>query len=215
MKKDYKKITTIGMLCAAAYIAVVLCRIPVVLFLSYEPKDVIITIAGFIFGPLTSFVISVIVSFIEMITISSTGPWGFFMNMLSSCAFSCTAAYIYKKKRTLFGAAAGLLSGTAVMCALMIIWNYLITPIYMNVPREQIVSLLVPAFLPFNLLKGFLNTALTLIVYKPLVKALRNAGLIPERTEASRRSSYLGITLISLLIIATCVFFILILQGKI
>lgn len=215
MKKDYKKITTIGMLCAAAYIAVVLCRIPVVLFLSYEPKDVIITIAGFIFGPLTSFVISVIVSFIEMITISSTGPWGFFMNMLSSCAFSCTAAYIYKKKRTLFGAAAGLLSGTAVMCALMIIWNYLITPIYMNVPREQIVSLLVPAFLPFNLLKGFLNTALTLIVYKPLVKALRGAGLIPERAEASRRSSYLGITLISLLIIATCVFFILILQGKI
>lgn len=215
MKKDYKKITTVGMLCAVAYIAVAVCRIPVALFLSYEPKDVIIAIAGFIFGPLTSFVISVIVSFIEMVTISSTGPWGFFMNMLSSCAFACTAAYIYKKKRTLFGAAVGLLSGTAVMCALMILWNYLITPIYMNVPREQIVSLLVPAFLPFNLLKGFLNTAFTLIVYKPLVKALRGAGLVQPREEAKKKGSHLGITLISLLIIATCVFFILILQGKI
>ena len=40
-------------------------------------------IAGLLYGPLTSVLISVIVSFIEMITISTTGPYGFLMNMVS------------------------------------------------------------------------------------------------------------------------------------
>ena len=39
-----KKLTVLAMLSAIAYIAVALLRFPVVLFLSYEPKDVIIAI---------------------------------------------------------------------------------------------------------------------------------------------------------------------------
>ena len=57
-----KKLTTIGMLCALAYAAVAFGRIPLILFLKYDPKDVIITIGGLIFGPLTSLAITVIVS---------------------------------------------------------------------------------------------------------------------------------------------------------
>ena len=43
-----KKLTIIGMLCALAYIAVVVGRIPLVLFLKYDPKDVVIVIGGLI-----------------------------------------------------------------------------------------------------------------------------------------------------------------------
>ena len=168
------------MLCAAAYIAVVVFRVPVVLFLKYEPKDIIIVIGGFIFGPLTSFLISVIVSLIEMFTISDTGIIGCIMNILSSISFACTASFIYKKKRTFWGAVIGLISGTLLLTAVMLLWNYLITPLYMTLPREEVAKLLIPAFLPFNLLKGGLNTVFTLIIYKPLVKALRGAKLIPE-----------------------------------
>ena len=39
-----KKLTVLAMLSAIAYVAVALLRFPVVLFLSYEPKDVIIAI---------------------------------------------------------------------------------------------------------------------------------------------------------------------------
>lgn len=88
-----KKLTTVGMLCALAYIAVAVGRIPVVLFLKYDPKDVVIVIGGLIFGPLTSLAMAVIVSVVEMITISSTGVWGCMMNMISSCSFACTAAF--------------------------------------------------------------------------------------------------------------------------
>lgn len=45
-----KKLTVLAMLSAIAYVAVALLRFPVVLFLSYEPKDVIIAIGGFLYG---------------------------------------------------------------------------------------------------------------------------------------------------------------------
>jgi len=76
-----KKLTMIAMMCAFAYVIMLVARIPVVLFLKYEPKDVIITIGGFIFGPFTSFLISIVVAFIEMITVSETGIIGFIIGM--------------------------------------------------------------------------------------------------------------------------------------
>lgn len=62
-----KKLTVLAMLSAIAYVAVALLRFPVVLFLSYEPKDVVIAIGGFLYGPLAALGISLVVSFIEML----------------------------------------------------------------------------------------------------------------------------------------------------
>ena len=180
MNSKAKKVALIGMLCAIAYVVVVAIRIPVVLFLKYEAKDVIIALGGFMFGPFVSFIVSVIVSFIEMLTISDTGIIGFVMNVLSSCGFACTAAIIYKKIHTLKGAIIGLVSGTLVATVLMIAWNYLITPIYMGYPRAAVAKLLVPAFLPFNLFKNGLNSIIILPIYKPLVRGLRKANLLEK-----------------------------------
>lgn len=214
MSTKTKRITMVGMLCAIAFLVTVVCRIPVVLFLKYEPKDVIVTMGGFMFGPMTSFVVSLIVSFVEMFTISDTGIIGCIMNVLSTCSFACTAAFIYKKHHTFRGAVAGLISGCLLATAVMLLWNYLITPIYMGYPREAVKALLVPAFLPFNLLKGGVNMALTLLVYKPVVTALRRGGLLEDngsRMENKTRS--VGPVLVSGLLLITCVFFGLVLKG--
>lgn len=101
MKSKTKKMTTIAMLCAIAFVIMVLGRIPIVLFLKYDPKDVIITIGGFIFGPLTAFLIASIVSFLEMISVSDTNVIGLIMNILGSSTFAFTASYIYKRKQDL------------------------------------------------------------------------------------------------------------------
>lgn len=159
MNTKTKKITTVGMLSALAYAVVVVGRVPLVLFLKYDPKDIVIAIGGLIFGPLTSFSVSVIVSLVEMVTISENGVFGCIMNIISSCSFACTAAFIYKRRHTLSGAIIGLVSGWGIMIAVMMLWNYLIAPLYMGYPREAVVELLIPAFLPFNLIKGGLNAA--------------------------------------------------------
>lgn len=178
MNSKTKKLAAVGMLCAFAYAATVIGRVPLVLFLKYDPKDIIIAISGLIFGPLTSFSVALIVSLAEMFTISENGILGFLMNVISSCSFACTAALVYKRKNKLSGAVIGLLCGWCCMVSAMLLWNYLITPIYMGCPREAVVELLIPAFLPFNLIKGGLNAAITMILYKPIVTALRRACLI-------------------------------------
>jgi riboflavin transporter FmnP len=187
--------------------------VPVVLFLNYEPKDVIITIGAFLLGPVCGFVVSLLVSLLEMVTISGTGPIGALMNLLSTCSFACTAAIIYKKRRTFSGAIIGLAVGAVAMTAVMVLWNWLITPLYMGVSREVVQGMLIPYFLPFNLFKATLNCALVLILYKPLVTALRRASLVeaaPDRTGGIKW----GIGLLSAGLLALCILFLLLAQHK-
>lgn len=170
MRYKTKKMVTAGMLCALAYVAAALGRVPLVLFLKYDPKDVVLAIGGLLFGPPTAFAMALTVSLAEMFTISENGILGCFMNVVSSSSFACPAALIYRKKRGFAGAAAGLLCGWGCMVAAMLFWNYLIAPVYMGCSRQAVIKLLLPAFLPFNLIKGGLNAGMTLLLYRPVVK---------------------------------------------
>ena len=210
-----KEMVLIATLAAIAYVIMALIRIPVVLFLKYEPKDVIITIGGFLLGPLAAFVTSLVVSLVEMVTVSDTGPIGALMNLLSTCSFACTAAFIYKKRHTLTGAILGLLLGSAVMVGAMILWNWLITPLYMGVERSVVEGMLLTAFLPFNLLKAGLNTALVLVLYKPLVTTLRKAKLAPSQVHSAGKGNKTGVLILGLALLATCILLLLVFQGKI
>lgn len=205
-KLDTKTMITLGILAALSYILMFVARIPIVGFLKYDPKDIIITIAGFIYGPMAALMISVVVSVVEMFTVSDTGVIGLIMNVVSTFAFACTASFIYSKKKTMSGAAIGLISGCLLATGVMILWNYLITPVYMGLERSAVAAMLVPMFLPFNLLKGGLNAAFTLLLYKPLVTALRKSRLVPEsenKTASSRRVNF-GVMAVAVLVIATC-----------
>ncbi len=213
MKVKTKKITTLAMLCALAYIAVTVVRIPVVVFLKYEPKDVIITVGGFLFGPLASVVVSALVSVAEMVTISETGIIGMVMNFISSVSFAATAAFVYSRRKRISGAVLGLIAGTFVMTAVMLLWNYFMTPIYMGYPRSAVAEMLVPVFLPFNLLKGGLNSAITMLLYKPLVTALRRSGLVPEG--AVRGKINPGVVLVSLFVLVSMIVLMLVVKKVI
>ena len=212
-----KKIAMLGVLAALAYLSVVLINIPVVSvdFLKYEPKDVIITLGGFMFGPVSAALLSVVVSFLEMVTISSTGIIGCVMNILSTWGFACVATLIYKRVHTLKGAIIGLAAGCLTATALMLLWNYLITPLYMGLEREAVVEMLLPIFLPYNLLKCAMNAALTMLIYKPLVTALRRANLLEPSGAQAAGTRNMGIILVSLLVVATCILCVLVLRGAI
>ena len=184
MKVTTKKIATIGMLCALAYISTALIHvrlIPAAPFLTYDPKDVIIGIGAFLFGPLCGAIMSVIVAFIEMVTISESGIIGFVMQVIATCSFIIPAAILYKHKRTKQSASIGLAIGIGCMVVVMVLWNYILTPIYMGTARSDVAAMLVPVIIPFNAIKGVLNAVLIILIYKPLVTALRKLGLAQER----------------------------------
>ncbi|MCL2539285.1 MAG: ECF transporter S component [Oscillospiraceae bacterium] len=216
-KVPVRTLTVLAVLSALAYLSMFFIKIPVVLFLSYEPKDVFIALAGFFYGPVPAFAVSLVVSFVEMITVSATGWIGFTMNVVSSSAFVCTAAVIYKKKHDIKGALIGLMSGVLVATVVMLLWNYFLTPIFMGIPRAAVAELLLPAFLPFNLVKYGLNAAVTMLIYKPVVSALRSSRLLPasENKEAPKGKLNKGVLLLSAFVLITCVLLILVLQGRI
>ena len=112
MKTNTRKITIIAMFCAMAFLLTLPpFKIPFNGFLDLEVKDTIITIGAFLLGPIAGLVVSIIVPFIEMLTVSHTGPIGMLMNALASCSFVCTAAFIYKRKHNMKGAVIGLAVG--------------------------------------------------------------------------------------------------------
>ena len=215
MNNQAKKVTTIAMLCAIAYVVMAVGRFPVVLFLKYDPSDVIVTLGGFIWGPMTSCITSVVLATIEMITVSDTGIIGWAMNIVQTLSFACVAAYIYKKKHTLSGAVIALATGWIVSTAVMMLWNYLLTPIYtcgaletVAEKRKEVATMLIPVFLPFNLLKGGLNASITFLLYKPVITALRKTGIV-EAPATNTKGIKWGHVILAFLILVTCVLFVL------
>ena len=216
-----KNLTIMALLAAIAYVVMYLAHlvpffafVPSLPFLKYDPKDVIIAIAGFMMGPLEALAITVVVSLLEMITVSTTGIIGFVMNVLSTAAFVIPASVIYMHRRRMSGAILGLAAGVICMTAVMLLWNYLITPLYMNISREMLVGYLLPGFLPFNLLKAAINMALTLLLYKPVMQGLRRAKLLPKRENAEKKKGdQAGVIILAAVLLITSVLVVLVLRG--
>ena len=210
-----KRLAMLALFTALAYAFVVTIRVPAVAFLKYEPKDVIIVMAGFIYGPMASVVVSVLSSFIEMITISDTAWWGLIMNVLSSLTFALPATIIYKYRKSKFGALGGMLIGVVIMTGAMLGFNVLITPLYLDVPRGAVIGMLAKVFLPFNAIKGLLNTGIIMLVYKPVIKGLRKANLIPESTNKLKKPNYilnLFLTMVALILLTAGILAIILLR---
>ncbi len=173
-------------------------------FLTFDLKDVILVISALLLGPIPALIITCVAAFLEMVTISSTAWIGFIMNIISSSAFILPCALLYRRSKTWTNALTGLIIGVVSMTAVMILWNYFLTPLYMGVPKQVVVDMLLPTFLPFNLLKGGVNAALTLLIYKPIVKALRAARLLPVASDKGGKSNTVISIVTAVLILAAC-----------
>lgn len=142
--------------------------IPGVPWLKYDPSGIVCLIAGFAYGPAAA----AIVSILGFAPHFFTNPFGAIMAITVSLGMSLTACFIYKKMHTRLGGAIGLLAGSLVALLLAIIGNLIITPLYAHMSIEQVAALIIPALLPFNVLKFILHSVLTLLIYKPIARLL-------------------------------------------
>lgn len=183
---------------ALAYLTVFILRIPFVPavgFLKYEAKDAVLALEALILGPVPAALSSLVISLIEMVTISDTGIIGAVMNFLSSMAFVLPVGIMYKYKRSLSSAVLGLSLSVICETTVMLLWNYLISPLYMGISREAITELLLPGFLPFNLVKSLINACITFLLYKPIMTVLRKAKLLPKNEGSAAKGGALPIVI--------------------
>ena len=163
-----------AMLAAISLALVLVVRIPFppAPFLVYDPADIPIIISGFAFGPLSGITITVVVSFIQAFALAGDGIIGFFMHVVATGSYVLVAGLIYKGHKTKKMAVVALIAGTLTMTVTMLGWNLIITPIYMGVPVEAVVAMIIPILLPFNLLKAGVNSVVAFLVYKPIARFL-------------------------------------------
>ncbi|MBQ2954826.1 MAG: ECF transporter S component [Clostridia bacterium] len=148
-------------------------------------------IAGFAMGPGASLGVMAVKDLIGLLHTSSMGV-GELADFLMSGSMTVVASMIYLRRHTLKGALLGLSLGTLAMGVVGGLANYFIMiPFYvqvMNMPLEVILSLIaktVPAVdslwkmillavVPFNLLKGVVLSAVTMLLYKRIAPFLKN-----------------------------------------
>lgn len=172
---------------------------PIAPYLKYDMADVPMIVASLLFGPLYGIVILVIVSAIQAFLIIGDGIIGFAMHVIASSFLVAIPGLFLRGRRRvaarddgtarlrlgLNGTSTqrliiGLVLGTLGMTAAMILFNLLITPIYTGMPRSAIAALLLPAIIPFNLIKGGINSAIAAgvaLALRPLAHRLTRMSL--------------------------------------
>ncbi|MGI5850298.1 MAG: ECF transporter S component [Christensenellales bacterium] len=168
-----RMLTTLSVLTAFSIVLMLLIHFPIfpaAPYLEYEPMDVPILIAGFVYGPLAGIAVTIVSSLIQGLTVSAAvGGWvGILMHFIASGTLVIVASFIYRKNHSLKGAIIGLIAGTIAMAAIMIPANLIFTPVFNGIPVDAVKALLLPIIIPFNLVKAGINAVVTFIIYKPL-----------------------------------------------
>ena len=192
-KVNTRTLVQIGMLSA---LAIILMQFEIPLpfapaFYKIDFSEVPVLIGCFSMGPFAGVLIELI-KVILNVAIKGTMTMGIgdAANFLIGCAFCVPAALIYQKKRTKSGAVTGMVVGTVIMTILGCVLNaYILLPVYakaFEMPLDALVSmgtevngaitglmtLVLFAVAPFNLLKGILVSLIVFFVYKKIRQVL-------------------------------------------
>ncbi len=217
-----RKLILISLFSALAYVCMFVFRIKVS-FLTFDAKDAIITVGAMLLGSVPGVIMSFAVAFLEYISVSDTGVYGFIMNFLSSATFSFIASFIYRRRKSLNMALISLSSAIIVLTSTMLLANIFITPFYMlgatfatwSEKVGQVIDLLLPLLLPFNFTKALFNSALVLVLYKPISTALHRAKLIKGNESFKYNKSSIFVLILGLLmLLAAILIFVLFLNGR-
>ena len=212
---DVKKLSILAMFIALVYICLFIFRFKVG-FLTLDFKDVFITLAGFVYGPVAALVVALTETLLELVTLSDTGFWGALMNFAGSATFAVTASLIYKFNKNYKGAVTGLVTAVFSMTAVMLLMNILITPIYAHTDTKTVIGMIPKLLLPFNLIKSIMNAAIAFIIYKPVSQAFKSVGLLPkgDSSFSMSKKSVIGLISAAVIIAVSIVMIFIVFDGS-
>jgi len=184
MKNKTNKLVRIAVLSALSIVLVMLIKFPIIPsapFLEYEPGDVPMLVAAFMYGPVAGLVMTVIVSTIQAFTVSAAAGWvGLVMHVIATGTFVVVSGVIYKRFHTFKGAFAALAAGSISMVLVMIPSNLFFSVRFYGFPYDAVIAMLPTAILPFNLIKSLANSLIVILVYKPLTRFLKGADKVQK-----------------------------------
>lgn len=160
-------------------------------FLKLDISDLPSLIASFAMGPTAGILVQLLKNLLNLITEGSmTGGIGELSNFLVGSVFIFVAGSIYHRDKSFKNAVIGLAVGVITMTIVASFSNYFIVfPLYSKImPLDKIIemgssinrfvvdykTLILFAVVPFNILKGTITSAVTILVYKRIAPILQD-----------------------------------------
>ena len=162
-------------------------------FMKLDISDLPALIGAFALGPMAGVIIELLKNLLNLlIEGSTTGAVGELANFVVGAAFVYTAGAIYYKDKTFKSAVIGLGIGSLVMTLVISVANYYVMfPFYaklFGMELDDLVSMgtqinskivdmkamIIYAIVPFNILKGLVLSALTILIYKRVAPILHD-----------------------------------------
>ena len=152
-------------------------------FYTLDLSEIPVLIGTFSLGPVAGAVIELVKILVKLVLKpTSTGFVGEFANVCIGCSLILAAGLIYQFKKTKKGAIIGMVTGTMIMAVVGAVLNALVMlPFYSNfMPLDTIIAagaainpaicnvwtFVFLAVAPFNLVKGFIVSLITALIYK-------------------------------------------------
>ncbi len=165
-----RMLTQMAMLAALSIILVYAVHFPIfpaAPFLEYDPADIMLILGTFLYGPGAGLLLTAAVCVIQGITVSAaSGIIGILMHFVASGSYVLLAGLVYRRNKTPKGSILAVISGTLARCVSMLIWNILLTPVFMGVSTEAVLGMLLPVILPFNLIYAGANSIIAASVFR-------------------------------------------------
>lgn len=184
-----RKLTVTAMLSAVAFVLMFLdFPLPMIMpsFVQMDFSDLPELLGAFALGPVYGVLVALIKNLIHLLLAGSTNGVGELCNFLLGASFAWVAGFVYQRNKTRRGAILGAVLGAVAMAIFSVPLNFFLTyPAYVvlyGMPLDVIIGMyqailpsvdgllecLVIFNLPWTLVKGLLDAAICMLIYKPL-----------------------------------------------
>ncbi|SHI67006.1 Riboflavin transporter FmnP [Dethiosulfatibacter aminovorans DSM 17477] len=194
LKRGYvKELTKISVLAAVAAV-LMLIEFPLFFapeFYKLDLSEVAVLIGGFALGPIPAVIIEFIKVLLNLaLNGTVTGGVGEAANFIIGCSFVLPASIIYCRNKSMKSAIVGMVAGILMMAVVGALANYFVLlPVYakvfgmpiqvfidmgnaLNSSIVDLKSFILFAVVPFNIVKGIIVSAVTILIYKRISPVL-------------------------------------------
>lgn len=183
-KMPVQYLTRIAVLAAISAVLYMI-EIPIIAFYKLDLSNLPVLLGAFSMGPLPGLMILGVKSLLGLLH-SSSGGVGELADFIMGAALMLPAELIYRRNKSRRSALIGMTTGTICMIIVAVLVNWkIMIPFYMTafgMPMEKVIGmaseilpfvdtewkLLLCVTAPFNLLKGFVLSLMTFLMYKRL-----------------------------------------------
>jgi len=173
--KKLRSFLYLGILAALSFVLMRFTEFPLLpqaSFLKTDLGDIPLIVSSYFFGPLAGVLVAFVKDLLFFVSgAGSGGPIGVLLNFIATGTFALVFGLVTLKRKNNLFILLGLILSTVALVLVMIPANLWAVPIFMpSWTKEQVMNYILTLNIPFNILKGAVDTVVGFLTIKALEK---------------------------------------------